>query len=767
MSNLIRSIGLSVLQAALLAFLFIIPAQTQEMTWPLPGEIDLSDGFGDFRDGHFHAGVDLRTGGKIGARITAPVSGYISRINISYRGYGKGIYLTGDDGYLYVFGHLSVLAESIDKVAKARQVELQRYYVDFEPDRQAIPIAKGGFLGYSGQTGAGGPHLHFEKRVARGNIPLNPLTHGFELNDRIAPVFERVGFQQVDDHSLFDNGRRKLFVPASASGDGDFKIDTLLYFKAPFGLAVDVFDKMRAGGMRQAVQRLELYLDDQMIFRSVFDTLAFETTTAVRWEYDYVEAVTGQDRTRRLFLAAGRDPAGERSVPIGDGFIGQDGDLAVGKHHLRVVATDSYGNQSELDFDFLWIPEDGVYCLDSTVVVDEQTSDFYFTPCAGWDKLGIDSVFVMMNRGDQWGPPSGVKNLPLDNGRFKCRAVGGGIKSSILALAVHAGGAAIPGRIFNGLQDKAPDRCSISHEIVEDGLLVKITASVRKGARCKIVLYSGDDSLGVEYPQYFSMKEHFCFLPPKPEYQHIDRIGVTMTTDPEQRFGTFSDSMAVYQVGRKKKQTIHVDEYMSLHFRRDNFYGPRYIEVMSNRPGGRLAQELSSLHYQILPEAFVCRSNFEISLWDMRRGDRGWVSGLCWLNQKADKWVWITDRVANDTVFGASTGGGSFALVYDVEPPKIRRLSVAAGGSYADPYQKISFLLEDNLAGFADDRSIIVKLDGKWMIPEYNPGTKRFTAVPMSPLSPGEHHLAIEITDRAGLKTEQYLKFSTKKGKRH
>ncbi len=761
MSNLIHSFGLSVLLASLLAVLFACPVGSQPATWPLKGEIDLSDGFGDFRDGRYHAGIDLRTGGKVGAQVVAPVSGYISRINLSYRGYGKGLYLMGEDGYLYVFGHLSVLAGTIDKLTKEHQLAAQRYSVDFELSPRELPITKGDFLGYSGQTGAGGPHLHFEKRVAKGNIPVNPLTHGFTLTDQIAPTFERVGFQQVDDFSLFDNGRRKLFLSVVAASGGGFVVDTLLYFKAPFGVIVDVFDQMRVGGMRQTVRRLDLYLDERLISESELDTLAFENMPTARWEYDYVESVSGKDRTRRLFRLGGHDASATQTLPVGGGLVGQDG-LTVGRHNLRVIATDSYDNASELSFDFLWIPTDGVFHFDSTVVVDNETDDFYFTACDGWERLGIDSVFTIMNSGEQWGPPLGVKNLPLDEGRFKCRASGSSLKSSILALAVHAGGAAIPGEIFNGLQDKAPDRCGISHEVVDDGLLIKVASNVRKGARCKIGLYSGDSLLGIEYPQYFSMKEHFCFVPPKPEYQHIDRIGVTMTTDPEQGFGEFSDPVAIYQVGGDRKRTIQVDDFMTLRFPRESLYGPRYIEVSSNHPSGRLAREISSDHYQILPEVFACRSNFEIALRVPHRNARGRTSGLCWLDAKNDRWVWISNRVSGDTLFGASTGGGFFAALYDTESPKISRLSVAAGGSYADPYQKISFLLEDNLAGIEDDRNIIVKVDGQWLIPEYNPGTKRFTAAPLTPMSDGEHHLAIEITDRAGMKLEQYLKFTVR-----
>jgi len=42
------------------------------------------------RSGRFHVGLDLRTGGRVGARVYAPVDGYIWRVKMAYLGYGKG-----------------------------------------------------------------------------------------------------------------------------------------------------------------------------------------------------------------------------------------------------------------------------------------------------------------------------------------------------------------------------------------------------------------------------------------------------------------------------------------------------------------------------------------------------------------------------------------------------------------------------------------------------------------------------------------------------
>jgi len=90
--------------------------------WPLRETIDLSSGFGDFRQGHFHGGIDLRTDGKVGKPVFCPVDGSLWRVKMSYDGYGKGLYVKDKLGYIYVFGHLSSFPLKIDKPVKAAQI---------------------------------------------------------------------------------------------------------------------------------------------------------------------------------------------------------------------------------------------------------------------------------------------------------------------------------------------------------------------------------------------------------------------------------------------------------------------------------------------------------------------------------------------------------------------------------------------------------------------------------------------------------------------
>ena len=166
--------------------------------------MDRGAGFGEMRANRFHSGVDIRTGGAAGEAVFSPVEGYVWRVRTSYEGYGEVIYIIGNDGYYYVFAHLAKFIPSIDNYVKTAQLSSKRYFVDLYPPAESLKIRKCQLIAQSGQTGAGAPHLHFEKR-SPDNQPLNPLSHGFSLSDDFRPMFTRVGFHILDDTSMFDS----------------------------------------------------------------------------------------------------------------------------------------------------------------------------------------------------------------------------------------------------------------------------------------------------------------------------------------------------------------------------------------------------------------------------------------------------------------------------------------------------------------------------------------------------------------------------------
>lgn len=169
---------------------------------PLDPPIRLTSGFGETRAQTFHAGLDLATGERIGARVVAPLSGSIERVRSSGVGYGRSLYLRADDGRLLVFGHLDGFAQAIAAYVDSAQRASGEYEQDLWPAARRFRVTQGELLAWSGESGAGAPHLHFE--IRRGDFALNPLRAGVALADSAAPRLLSLTLEPLDDSSWVD-----------------------------------------------------------------------------------------------------------------------------------------------------------------------------------------------------------------------------------------------------------------------------------------------------------------------------------------------------------------------------------------------------------------------------------------------------------------------------------------------------------------------------------------------------------------------------------
>ncbi len=754
-TNLLRLLTLAVLTVALTTAASAAPA------WPLKSTIDLSSGFGDYRDGHFHFGLDLRTDGVIGKPVFAPADGYVWRVRTSYTGYGKALYIHGDDGSIYVMAHLSEFYTPVDQLVKTNQVATERYYVDLSPPADSLRVKKGELVAYSGQTGVGAPHLHFERRD--GDTPLNPLTHGFNLPDKTRPTFERLAFQMTDDHSVLANGRREMFYDVVDHGKGRFGIDTVLYFNRPFGLLADCFDRMRPGGMKQAVYRLSLYIDDGLRYRSVFDSVDFKTGDAVGLEYDYVEAVNNHKSVRRLFDQYGNTYVGSGAADPRRGVFGSANETP-GVHKARIEAEDAFGNKSSLTFTFVWGPRDRfLFGLDSLVRGIADTNVFYLSSRENLKPYDPDSVEVFLNIAKNWGRTPSCTTTLHDDGTLTVLTVGNLSPLTILRAVLYPkAGGVIEDVIFNGINDSATPKARIVHEVVEDGMLVLLDCAGSAAADSRLELYHGDTLLGIEYPEFLNAKTYICYVPPRPQYRRIDVLKAVFSRDTSDTYG-YTDSVNVAGVGFDRDELVPIDKSVALRLSRDDFFAPRFVELEAVPVGNRAVLGLNSNAYRIYPPAFVTRKPFDI-IYDIpiKMPETNRKSGLCWLDETNNKWVWLDNTFSNDTLTAGSIGGGYFAAVFDYEAPRISDLTIHDGYTYGNVRPAINFVIEDTLSGIEDDRSIVVKVDNVWLIPEYEPETGLVRTRPLEPLEPGRHHLGIQITDRAGNTTEQYLNFVVK-----
>ena len=166
---------------------------------PLDPPLRVTATFGEYRRGHFHAGLDFSTDQAVGRPVYAPVAGYVERIRTSGAGFGRSLMLRSADGRTILFAHLDAFEEPIASFIAAVQESTGRYEQDVVVDPDKLPVRSGQRVALSGESGAGPPHLHMEVRW--GDMAYNPLRFGLTIPDRTLPVLRRVTLEPLDDTS--------------------------------------------------------------------------------------------------------------------------------------------------------------------------------------------------------------------------------------------------------------------------------------------------------------------------------------------------------------------------------------------------------------------------------------------------------------------------------------------------------------------------------------------------------------------------------------
>ena len=228
--------------------------------FPLDVPVSLSGGYGELRATHFHAGLDFRVGGVVGAKIYAAKDGFVSRITISPAGYGNAIYIQHSNGKTTLCGHLLDYAPKIAEWVKNKQYEKESFEMNISLDSTQFPVKKGDFIGRAGNSGSsGGPHLHFEIRETETQIPLDPVKEGkFNIPDNLMPQIQRINFYSISNYRTLPERTllRSYIEPAKSV---TIVTDT-------FYVAVAAIDRMNNTNAKLAVANYNFYLDNEKIF---------------------------------------------------------------------------------------------------------------------------------------------------------------------------------------------------------------------------------------------------------------------------------------------------------------------------------------------------------------------------------------------------------------------------------------------------------------------------------------------------------------------
>ena len=303
----------------------------------------LSGNFGELRSNHFHGGLDFKTQGVTGKPLLAIADGYISKVTVTAGGYGNALYITHDNGYTSVHGHLDRFLPEIARLVREKQYEEESFVVTLEFGPQEFRVKQGEVVAYAGNTGYSfGPHLHMEIRTTDTNEPIDPLPFYMDkIVDNIAPRATRIMVYGGVNASI---PQSSLSTPITLNPQQLSEAPILAWGR--ISTAISANDYMNGTTNNYGVRYVRLYVDDQLVSSSDVERFSFDENRLINSWTDYAE----QRRSGRWYMRSAIAENNDLRMLRADehrGWVSIDEER---EYHFRYELEDLYGNRSVYRF---------------------------------------------------------------------------------------------------------------------------------------------------------------------------------------------------------------------------------------------------------------------------------------------------------------------------------------------------------------------------------------------------------------------------------
>lgn len=233
--------------------------------WPVKGYNSITGAFGEFRTGHFHMGQDFSTGGRLGVPILAVAKGKVTRVQRRWTSIGYAVFLEHDDGMTSRYGHLQKFAPKVIKqIHKSKQARRFKDRTDFDITLpEPVAVEKGEMIAYSGDTGIGPPHLHFE--LFKDNIYYNPMHFGLGYQEAEPVIFNALRITPQTSRTFINGKNEPIEIPFYQTSDNRYELyeSPTLFIQGKVGLQIAIHQKSNTN--RLGIFTLEMHLGEQLL----------------------------------------------------------------------------------------------------------------------------------------------------------------------------------------------------------------------------------------------------------------------------------------------------------------------------------------------------------------------------------------------------------------------------------------------------------------------------------------------------------------------
>ncbi|MBU1423890.1 MAG: M23 family metallopeptidase [Bacteroidetes bacterium] len=709
----------------------------KDYIWPTDASTRITSTFAEYRSTHFHGGIDISTNKKNGYKVFAVRDGYIWRIRVQTNGYGKMLYVKHKDGFFTIYAHLQTFNERINKITRQEQYQQEIYAVDFTLDSTALPVKKGEVIAYTGDTGVGPPHLHFEIRDENLN-PVNPLLFSnLNVQDNSPPVIKKIFIATSGINSkinenftpfIFNNRNRGS--PRYNRGSRAVDISSPIRSTGNIRFGIETIDIANKAANRSGVYAISLFLNDSLIYDMKFDRIPADESKQILMHYDLPLLREGIGKFQKLYVEEGTALPIYSQLPFGSGII-DTRKLKEGFHSFRISVKDFYGNESQLKGKLLvnYVPE---------IEIKDVSNDEIIL--SGRD-LGIIDKLILQGKSKkshEWIRHTMLKGIfsfdgtniriPVDLKPYTIIKITGENKYGLESLPVF---------YFSKEYGNAANySINITKNYFQDFIELVVTTPGYFTNAPKLQFFEGN--LVIEIPlKSLDINKYSGTYTPKEFYQGQRILKATAEIDGKLIEETEKFDLHPIPIDRAGEFFL-ADGKIKITYDSCAVFKPLIMYFDSTLREGTTI-------FSLQPQDVLLNKNIKITYTQKEKDDGLYFRFTGdWIYQQQDT---NGDKTTLSGVMFRTLG--DVAIFKDTQKPGIARLKIQT----QNRKPIITFRYSDDLSGF-DDKKLRMYIDGKLVIPEIDGEHRRIWYNSEQNLEKGLHTLKIVFADRAGNQDE-------------
>lgn len=737
----------------LLGLLFLhgrtIPLVAQTYLWPTNASKYLTSTFCEFRPRHYHAAIDIKTWNRTGYKVYAIEDGYVFRIRVSSFGYGKALYLKLKDGNIVVYAHLQRFIPALERFAEKMRIARRSYRLDVFPGPEKFPVKRGQIIGYTGETGIGVPHLHFEIRDSK-NQPVNPLQfYQRRLKDHIAPTISSIAIIPLKANSLVNLAPDTLLLHTGSARSGF--ADSPIYLSGAAYLAVKASDRADGVSNRFGIYGTRLFVNDSLIYQVNYDRFNYAQTALLEVDKNFSLWRKGKGIYQNLYIHPENKLPFYGKLPSGSGLL-SGRVLSEGKNQVRVEVYDYAGNTTTVNLSLLYhhpsllqyygksFVDNHLYvALESDFPLKRITGEFVYNPSGLTESI---TQYQVLGGKQIMGQFHYYLFFPLP-----AKAIVSGLR---LTPFSEADAPTLP--IYIPLKS-APDNR-------DDPLQTPNFRLVLKGENVGVRF----DGTPIEKPP--PERPAAMFYPYQAnKYYWTFPLEWGLSDDfPNARVQ--NELRAWTPLYPNRETTIHsTDGVLAVRFFANTLYDTVFSKISVLPADSRMfpqdkAQFLSPVYdvqpfdqplkgaaflYFSVPDTLSDVFGLGLYYWDRKKGWLFLPAGYDSLTRKFSAPVTSLEK---------------FTLFRDTTPPQITPLFQLSEQNVSVAGKPLKFVVKDELSGIQKESQITVLVDNQWTLFEYDP-EEDWVIINPAHLPPGRHQLQISATDNVGNRRQVSLNISS------